>query len=328
MKSKIQKWTIITLLSLIPFIFFFLFFAERNKDLLQVPKGGDFVINTHQGLFDSKTHRGETIFLFFGFTRCPYVCPTTLKTLEQVHRELPNELKKKTKILFVSVDYKRDNLDELKKYSQGRGDHFYAAAPSEDKLKMILNLFGASSSITQSDDDMIFDHTSDVFVINSKGEWVDKLDFRTSKDNFTKSAESADLLSPFWSDKRQMRLQKLLGENLECDLSKEACTIDLKDRGLFTLELEESPIKTEKVHNIKVTSTSSEYEPVAADFSGIDLNMGFIRPNLSKSKDGFFEGSFTLPLCELSEMRWLLSLIIKDRNNFYYKLNYTFITKE
>jgi hypothetical protein len=245
-----------------------------------------------------------------------------------VHKSLPNELRKKTKILFISVDSKRDTLNELKSYSQDKGEHFYASSTDEGHLKKILNLFGASFSMTQNGDDIIFDHTSDVFVINSNGEWVDRIDFRSSKDNFLKAVETADLLPPFWSNKRQMRLQEMLGENLDCDLSNEACIIDLQDKGTFTVTLGDSPIKTEKDLFIKVTSTSSEYEPVAADFSGVDLNMGFIRPNLNKSKDGFYEGNFTLPLCELAEMRWLLRLILKDKNNFYYKLNFNFITKE
>ena len=54
--------------------------------------------------------------LFFGYTHCPDVCPTTLKALQDFWRELPKPIRDKTQVVFVTVDPKRDPPATIKPY--------------------------------------------------------------------------------------------------------------------------------------------------------------------------------------------------------------------
>lgn len=59
--------------------------------------------------------RGKVVVIFFGFTHCPDVCPTTLAELAQVAKELGDEARK-MQVLFVTVDPERDTPEVLRRY--------------------------------------------------------------------------------------------------------------------------------------------------------------------------------------------------------------------
>jgi protein SCO1/2 len=60
--------------------------------------------------------KGKWTMLFFGYTFCPDICPTTLAQLRQIKSELPKEVLGKLQIVLVSVDPNRDTPQQLKQY--------------------------------------------------------------------------------------------------------------------------------------------------------------------------------------------------------------------
>lgn len=56
--------------------------------------------------------------LFFGYTHCPDICPTTLKVLQSFWQELPEAVRNKTRVVFVTVDPNRDPPATIKEYVQ------------------------------------------------------------------------------------------------------------------------------------------------------------------------------------------------------------------
>lgn len=60
--------------------------------------------------------QGKWSLLFFGYTYCPDICPTTLAQLRQVKRELPEAALKRLQVVLVSVDPERDTTQQLKQY--------------------------------------------------------------------------------------------------------------------------------------------------------------------------------------------------------------------
>lgn len=60
--------------------------------------------------------KGKWTMLFFGYTFCPDICPTTLAELRQIKSELPKEVLSKLQIVLVSVDPNRDTPQQLKQY--------------------------------------------------------------------------------------------------------------------------------------------------------------------------------------------------------------------
>ncbi|HEX6988711.1 MAG TPA: SCO family protein, partial [Bacillota bacterium] len=78
--------------------------------------GGPFTLTGTDGQpFASSRLNGRPAALFFGFTHCPDVCPTTLATFRQVH-ELLGEAAANVRFLFVTVDPRRDDVARMAEY--------------------------------------------------------------------------------------------------------------------------------------------------------------------------------------------------------------------
>ena len=84
--------------------------------------------------------KGKWSLLFFGYTFCPDICPTTLAQLRQIKSELPKDAVDKLQIVLVSVDPNRDNPAQLKQYLSYFDPQFVGLAPkSIDELQKVAN---------------------------------------------------------------------------------------------------------------------------------------------------------------------------------------------
>ncbi|EJM49842.1 SCO1/SenC/PrrC protein [Pseudomonas sp. GM33] len=84
--------------------------------------------------------KGKWSLLFFGYTFCPDVCPTTLAQLRQIKSELPPEAVDKLQIVLVSIDPNRDTPQQLKQYLSYFDPQFVGLAPkSIDELQKVAN---------------------------------------------------------------------------------------------------------------------------------------------------------------------------------------------
>jgi len=66
--------------------------------------------------FETQALRERWHILFFGFTACPDICPTTLSDMRRVFAQLPNELREQVQLVMVSADPARDTPEQLKTY--------------------------------------------------------------------------------------------------------------------------------------------------------------------------------------------------------------------
>lgn len=330
-----DRWNIIGCLGLVLLLFLGVCYyvqksgpgsIHRATASLKTPMGGHFEVQTTRGLLNTQDLKGKTVFLFFGFTRCPYVCPTTLKSLKKMIKSLPPRDKDQAVILFISVD-QNDSESMLNEKLQGLGEQFYAAAPDTETLKSITKLYGASfHNYTQpGSDEVVIDHTSKIFVINGNGVWVNSLDFDSTPEQLREAFNSAPRMSAVYAEHRLNRTIEILGTNDECDLSFEDCQIET-ERGSFKVSISPRPVMPEKNHVISVTRISSNLWPVEADFEGVELNMGLIRPELKKVEQDKFVNNFQLPVCELPNMQWKLNLMTKDETGRNYSFIFSFST--
>lgn len=72
------------------------------------PKPVDFALEGPQGPVRLSQFQDKVVLLFFGFTRCPDVCPTTLLALKRAYEKLPPKAQERVQVIFVSVDPERD----------------------------------------------------------------------------------------------------------------------------------------------------------------------------------------------------------------------------
>lgn len=93
-------------------------------------------------LFDRARLQGKWSYVFFGYTRCPDICPTTLVVLRDA-RKLAGGAEQDVQYIFVSVDPARDKAADLKNYLPYFHPEFVGATGGRDELMRLARAFGA-----------------------------------------------------------------------------------------------------------------------------------------------------------------------------------------
>lgn len=95
------------------------------------------------GTLTAADWKGRYTVVFFGYTSCPDVCPTTLQVLKQAHDELKRKgLADKVRIDFISVDPQRDTPQRLGEYVHYFSPDFVAATGSDEELTRLSRALG------------------------------------------------------------------------------------------------------------------------------------------------------------------------------------------
>jgi protein SCO1 len=114
--------------------------------------------------------RGQPSLLFFGFTHCPDVCPTTLMTLAQIRKKATIE---NLNIVLVSVDPERDTPQQLATYLAGFGSDLRGLTGTPAALETFGRQFAVlAQRVELPQGGYTMDHSATVFVLNSNAEWV------------------------------------------------------------------------------------------------------------------------------------------------------------
>ena len=141
--------------------------------------GGDFELtsqfNKPYSLADS---RGKVVLLFFGFTLCPDVCPTTLSTIQTVLGQL-GEKAEQVQPIFISVDPQRDKPEILKSYLQYFSNNYIGLTGTIEEIDKVVKQYQGFYSYmgNVSANQYMVDHTSNLYIINTMGEVTNVMQF-------------------------------------------------------------------------------------------------------------------------------------------------------
>jgi protein SCO1/2 len=115
--------------------------------------------------------RGEVVLLFFGYTSCPDVCPTTLAELKLALTKLPEKDAAKVKVLFVTVDPVRDTPARVQEYLDHFNPAFIGLGGSQPALEKVWQSYGIISEAVPgaSTAGYTVDHTARVTLIDGQG---------------------------------------------------------------------------------------------------------------------------------------------------------------
>jgi len=131
----------------------------------------DFQLTDSQGHpFTAANLHGKPSLVFFGFTHCPDVCPTTLVKLAQVKKEAPVA---GLQVLFVTVDPQRDTPETVGKYARNFDPTFIGLTGDQAAIDKVTKAFGvAALRVDLPGGDYTMDHSAAVFLINSQAQIV------------------------------------------------------------------------------------------------------------------------------------------------------------
>jgi protein SCO1/2 len=114
--------------------------------------------------------RGKVVALFFGYTSCPDICPTTMAELNQAFQQLGNK-SDQVQVLFVTVDPQRDTPERVQEYVNHFNSDFIGLSGSESELVGVWNEYGVFRQIVEgtSAAGYLVDHTARVTLIDQQG---------------------------------------------------------------------------------------------------------------------------------------------------------------
>jgi protein SCO1/2 len=136
----------------------------------QVSFGGPFTLVDSKGQpFASSKLAGRPYAIFFGFTHCPDVCPTTLARLVKLRRQLGSE--QAFRILFVTVDPERDGPAEVGAYGDLFGAPLVGLTGSTAQIAKVKKDYGIFSEKVGTGDNYTVDHTASVLLFDRDGQF-------------------------------------------------------------------------------------------------------------------------------------------------------------
>jgi protein SCO1/2 len=136
--------------------------------------GGRFILGTHDGrVVTDQDFLGRHLLIFFGYTHCPDVCPTSLATLTTV-MDLLGPQAEQVQPLFVSLDPKRDTAKLLAAYVSSFHPRLIGLTGSEEMIGRMAKAYRVSFQMVGSSagDDYTIDHTASLFHMGPDGAYL------------------------------------------------------------------------------------------------------------------------------------------------------------
>lgn len=145
---------------------------QQNKQNPYAHIGGDFTLQSATGPVSLHDFKGKAVALYFGYTRCPDVCPTSLSKMGQAIKSMSEAERAQVQPIFISIDPERDTPAIASEYA----GYFYPGAVGlsgsleavSEVAKRYLVVF-EKVKLEGSAMDYSMDHTSIIYVIGPDG---------------------------------------------------------------------------------------------------------------------------------------------------------------
>lgn len=146
--------------------------------------GGEFTLTDHNGdKFNNNMMQGKLSLVYFGFTFCPDICPTSLQKLTNVLTTL-DKYNIDVLPIFITVDPSRDTQELLKEYLGHFHPKFLGLTGTEEKIREVADLYkvfyAKAEGADKAGDKYMLDHSSFVYLMDKNGKYL-KHFYMTSK---------------------------------------------------------------------------------------------------------------------------------------------------
>lgn len=158
---------------------------ERPLPNGAVTTGSDFTLDSANGPVSLKDYRGKLVLIYFGYTFCPDVCPTSLAATTEGLKQLTPEEAARVAMIFISVDPERDTPARLKEYAEFFHPNLVGLTGTAENLAAIAKAYGvfyAKQKLDTAGGDYVVDHSSDTYIIGPTGLLLDKIAHATPPD--------------------------------------------------------------------------------------------------------------------------------------------------
>lgn len=127
--------------------------------------------------FELKAQPNEILIVYFGYTNCPDVCPTTMVAIKNAKKKI-GALAERVDLAMITVDPERDTADILPRYISSFTTRFHALIPATNaELRAAEKAFGATSSVTKVDGKVEVVHGGTAYIVDESGAVIDQFPF-------------------------------------------------------------------------------------------------------------------------------------------------------
>ena len=135
--------------------------------------GGPFQLTDQSGTtVTDKSLQGRPSLIFFGFTHCPDVCPTSLFEISEVLRAMGKDADR-VNAYFVSVDPERDSMEAMKDYLSSFDPHLKGLTGDPEAIAKMLTAYRVyAKKVPLKDGDYTMDHTALTYLMDRDGKFV------------------------------------------------------------------------------------------------------------------------------------------------------------
>lgn len=161
----------------------YLYLDRQTGTAPAVTIGGPFKLAATSGeTVDSAALKGHPFAVFFGFTHCPEVCPTTLYEMSNALGKLGDDAKD-FKVFFITVDPECDTTDFMRSYLTSFDPRIIGLRPTPEELAQVAKSYRVFyERVATSDGDYTMNHTALVYLMDRQGKFVGTLDYEENPD--------------------------------------------------------------------------------------------------------------------------------------------------
>ena len=148
----------------------------------KVPIGGPFRLTSHEGkVFTDEDLKGKPFAVFFGFTHCPEVCPTTLYDLTQDLEALGKDADR-MRVAFITVDPAQDTPELMKTYLGSFDPRIVGLTGTEEEIAAVAKAYKVYYRKVPTESGYTMDHTATILLMDSRGEFYGTSNFQESQE--------------------------------------------------------------------------------------------------------------------------------------------------
>ncbi len=137
--------------------------------------GGDFTLtNQHGKIKTLNNFKDKYSLIFFGFTNCDMICPTSLNNMSLLYNKLNQQQKNNLNIIFVTIDPQRDDPARLKEYLANFSAPITGLTGSKEAINLIKDkykIYAEEANIGKNK--LTINHSSFIYLLNKEGKFID-----------------------------------------------------------------------------------------------------------------------------------------------------------
>jgi len=153
--------------------------VQKTSSLVQtLPPGGDFALRSADGPVRLSDLHGKLVLVYFGYTYCPDICPTSLAATGEGLKQLTPDERKDVAMIFVSVDPRRDTVERLKEYVAFFDPVIVGVTGSADEVADAARRYGvfyAEQKVDTAGGGYVVDHSAETFIVGRDGRLVARM---------------------------------------------------------------------------------------------------------------------------------------------------------